>query len=101
MPERIPLFPLAAGLYPGVVLPLHVFEDRYRLLVERLAEADDVGPRGFGVVAIRLGRESGIDVVSALHDVGCLAELRGVERYEDGRFDVLTNGSRRFRLHSV
>ena len=103
--ERIPLFPLATVLYPGLLLPLHVFEERYRALVAELVEQpDDAGPRFFGVVAIRVGREVGADVftagdgATALHEVGCTAELRSVEAYPDGRFDLVTAGSRRFRV---
>jgi Lon protease-like protein len=99
--DRIPLFPLGTVLYPGLVLPLHVFEDRYKLLVARLTEGGADAPEGFGVVAIRLGRESGVDGVSALHDVGCLAELRELTPMDDGRFDLVTTGSRRFRLLAV
>ena len=101
MADRIPLFPLSAVLYPGGALPLHVFEERYRLLVRRLIDQPEGPARGFGVVAIRVGRESGVDGVTALHEVGCLAELRAVESFADGRFDVMTAGTRRFRLLGV
>jgi uncharacterized protein len=97
--ERIPLFPLGTVLYPGLLLPLHIFEDRYRELVRDLVERpDEEEPRFFGVVAIRVGREVGADGVTALYEVGCTAELRGVEAYDDGRFDIVTSGTRRFRL---
>lgn len=96
----IPLFPLGTVLVPGFVLPLHVFEPRYRRLVADLAErpADD---RGFGVVAIREGHEVGETGVKALHDVGTLALLRSVTPYPDGRSDLVTNGDARFRLHRL
>jgi Lon protease-like protein len=98
--DRIPLFPLGTVLYPGLVLPLHVFEERYRLLMARIT-ADEAGPTAFGVVAIRAGRESGADGVTALHEVGCLADLRDVQHYDDGRLDIVTAGGRRFRLLAV
>jgi uncharacterized protein len=103
VPERIALFPLGTVLYPGAVLPLHVFEDRYRLMVARLTrQARDSDAAGeFGVVAIRLGRESGVDGVTALHEVGCMARLQHVDPYPDGRFDIVTIGARRFRLLHV
>jgi uncharacterized protein len=101
VPERIPLFPLGTVLYPGLVLPLHVFEDRYRLLLDRLLALPEDDDRAFGVVAIRLGRESGVDGVTALHEVGCSAVVRAVEPYEDGRSDIVTAGGRRFRLLGV
>jgi len=99
--ETLPLFPLGhTVLFPGAVLPLHVFEERYRELVRTLV-ARDGGPRRFGVVAIRQGWEVGADAVRALHGVGCAAELRRVSRYPDGRFDIVTVGSQRFRLLTV
>ena len=96
MSETVPLFPLGTVLYPGLLLPLHIFEDRYRRLVRDLLEGPE--PRRFGVIAIRKGRETGIDGVSALYEVGCAAVLRRVEQYEDGRYDIITAGSGRFRL---
>lgn len=96
MSTKLPLFPLGSVLYPGLVLPLHIFEDRYRQLVADLLERPE--PRQFGVVAIRYGRETGIDGVSALYETGCTAELQRVEPYDDGRFDLVTVGAQRFRL---
>ena len=97
MPDRLPLFPLGSVLFPGLLLPLHVFEDRYRTLVADLLERPE-GERSFGVVAIREGREVGAAGVTALHEVGCTARVRRVERHADGRFDLVTTGARRFRL---
>jgi hypothetical protein len=54
--------------------------------------------RRFGVVAIRSGREVGADGVTALHEVGCVAQLGRVVPYDDGRFDLVTTGASRFRL---
>jgi uncharacterized protein len=99
MTQTLPLFPLGTVLYPGLLLPLHIFEDRYRQLVHDLLEGPE--PRQFGVIAIRKGRETGIDGVSALYQVGCTATLRRVARHEDGRFDLVTVGTQRFRLASL
>lgn len=96
----IPLFPLGTVLVPGLVLPLHVFEPRYRRLVADLQERPDE-ERGFGVVAIREGHEVGESGVTALHDVGTLALMRTVTPYPDGRSDLVTNGDARFRLHRL
>ena len=96
MSEMLPLFPLGAVLYPGMLLPLHIFEDRYRELVRDLLDGPE--PRRFGVVAIRKGRETGIEAVQSLYEVGCTAVLRRAERHEDGRFDIVTVGTQRFRL---
>jgi len=96
MSEMLPLFPLGAVLYPGMLLPLHIFEDRYRQLVRDLIDGPQ--PRRFGVIAIRKGRETGVDGVHSLYEVGCTATLRRVEEYPDGRFDLVTVGTQRFRL---
>lgn len=100
MQDTLPLFPLGTVLFPGVVLPLYVFEPRYRLLVRELI-ADDDRPREFGVIGIRQGWEVGVDGVTALYRVGCTAVLRQVTGYDDGRFDIVTTGRRRFRLDAV
>jgi len=98
--RRLPLFPLGSVLYPGLLMPLHIFEDRYRELVsDLLALPEDA--REFGIVAIREGRETGVDGITALYEVGCTARLRQVEAYDDGRFDIVTTGATRFRLHGL
>src|SRR5690349_18705307 len=96
----LPLFPLGLVLYPGVVLPLHIFEPRYRRLVQELLDMPD-GSRIFGIVAIKAGHEVGVHGVTALHEIGCTAELRYAEAYEDGRFDIIATGADRFRLLEV
>jgi Lon protease-like protein len=82
---------------PGLVLPLHIFEPRYRRLVEDLQtrREDD---RAFGVVAIREGWEVGEEGVTAMYDVGTLAVVRDIVPHPDGRFDLMTNGDARFRV---
>src|SRR5712671_54089 len=99
MSETLPLFPLGTVLYPGLLLPLHIFEDRYRQLVRDLLAGRE--PRQFGVIAIRKGRETGIDGVSALYEIGCTATLRRVMEHPDGRFELVTAGAQRFRLASL
>jgi len=94
--DRLPLFPLGTVLFPGAPLPLHVFEPRYRELVQDLLTAPE--PRAFGVVAIREGHEVGADALRSLYDVGCVALVRRVDALPDDRFAVMTVGTRRFRL---
>jgi Lon protease-like protein len=94
---RLPLFPLGAVLFPGLVLPLHIFEERYRTLVRELL-AQPAEQRRFGVIAIRAGRETGVAGVTALHEVGCVAAIREVTEHGDGRYDLVTVGTMRFRL---
>ncbi len=96
----LPLFPLGTVLFPGIALPLHIFEERYRRLVRDLLDQAEQ-PRRFGVVAIRAGREVGAGGVDDLYGVGCTAELRRVEAYQDGRYDIVAVGGSRFRLGEV
>ncbi len=100
MAERLPLFPLSTVLFPGLVLPLHVFEERYRELVADLMALPADEPRHFGIVAIRRGREVGPEAPE-LHEIGCAAELRRITERPDGRYDILVTGGQRFRLHAV
>jgi Lon protease-like protein len=93
---NLPLFPLHTVLCPGVALPLHIFEDRYKVMIEECLA--DQNP--FGVVLIREGREVGEGDL-AVAEVGTLAEIREATRYPDGRFDLVTLGTQRFRLESV
>lgn len=100
MATRLPLFPLGTVLVPGLVLPLHIFEPRYRLLVQALIELPDEAPKLFGVIALRSGAEVG-DGEPDLYRVGCTAALREVTPYSDGRYDIVTVGQLRFRLNEL
>jgi uncharacterized protein len=113
----LPVFPLGTVLFPGLVLPLHIFEERYRTLVRDLVASPDEGPHEFGVVTLRRGSE--VQVVHSdsagdeppvdetpvtadlLYEVGCTAELRQVSELPDGRFDIVTVGRRRFKVLGV
>ena len=99
MTERLALFPLGTVLFPGLVLPLHLFEDRYRRLIGDLLDRPE--PRGFGVVGIELGHEVGEGAAHRLAEVGCVAELREVTPHPDGRYDIVTVGTRRFRVKEL
>ena len=113
MSDRLPVFPLSTVLFPGLVLPLHIFEERYRSLVRELVAQTSEEPHEFGVVTLRHGSEVAAEPgdgvpgdpapVSAadLYDVGCTAELRHVTELPDGRFDIMTVGRRRFTVVSV
>ncbi|MFD8598235.1 LON peptidase substrate-binding domain-containing protein [Kitasatospora sp. NPDC059646] len=120
MTDRLPLFPLNTVLYPGLVLPLHVFEERYRRLVADLQKLPEEEPRRFGVVAIRDGRETapvresddpagpldgigapGGDPLDALHPVGCVADVASVREQPEGRYELLVTGTTRFRLRAI
>ncbi len=94
---EIPLFPLHTVLCPGIVLPLHIFEDRYRALTRHCL---DTGAP-FGVVLIRDGREVGAHRSLALAGVGALVEIREAGRYPDGRYDLLAAATGRFTIDAV
>jgi Lon protease-like protein len=115
--ERIALFPLGSPLFPGLALPLNVFEERYRALVKDLMKLPRNTPRRFGVIAIKNGQEVaptgqdgrakgaaaglGDDPLDALYGYGCVAEAAGIAERDSGRFDLVATGVARFRLRSV
>ncbi|HJR37952.1 MAG TPA: LON peptidase substrate-binding domain-containing protein [Nocardioidaceae bacterium] len=101
MSEPMPMFPLNTVLFPGVTMPLHVFEDRYRALVHHLLAIPEKSDRVFGVVAIREGYEVGSHGAQSVHRVGCLAQMTTVEPHPDGRFDIEIVGRQRLRLDSM
>ncbi|MCX4582825.1 MULTISPECIES: LON peptidase substrate-binding domain-containing protein [unclassified Streptomyces] len=120
---RLPLFPLNSVLFPGLVLPLNVFEERYRAMMRELSKTDESEPRRFAVVAIRDGREVaptapgmpdptalpqrgpaagfGDDPIQAFHRVGCIADAATIRERDDGSFEVLATGTTRVKLLSV
>lgn len=86
---KIPLFPLDMVLFPGVPLPLHIFEDRYREMIAECVRTDTP----FGVVR---AQQDGLSVV------GCTARIvRLLSQYPDGRSDVLTQGVDRFEIEQL
>ncbi len=86
-------------LVPGLVLPLHIFEQRYRLLVSALLDLPEGAPRHFGVIATRPGGDP--ETFEGLYPVGCTAQIREVTPYDDGRFDLVTVGQVRFSLQGL
>jgi hypothetical protein len=99
--ELIPLFPLSHVLLPGMPLPLHVFEPRYRELLADVAKVAG-GAGAFGVVALRSGTEAMTPHTRAagpdFEPLGTVAEIVEVDSNEDGTSDLLSVGSRRFRI---
>ena len=92
MSVEIPLFPLGVVLFPHMPLPLRIFEERYR---EMMRDCEEQGG-SFGVVAIREGVE--VNGAATPHEVGTLAQLRRVERLDDGGYNLLVVGASRFRV---
>lgn len=101
MTSHISLFPLNTILVPGLVLPLHIFEPRYRLMVQELLEIPDEEEREFGVVAIRDGHDVTTMGIDALHPIGISAVMREVAPSEGGRYDIVTTGARRFTVTAL
>jgi len=91
MAHWLPLFPLNTVLFPHLPLPLHVFEDRYRVMISDCLEAG----HSFGVVAIREGLETG---PALPYDIGTLAKIVRIDRMRDGRMNLLVSGASRFRI---
>ena len=87
---RIPIFPLpGAILFPGLQLPLHIFEPRYRELVGSALAKD----RLIGMIQPQQSKDG-----APLYDIGCLGRIGDVEALEDGRYNIVLDGETRFRL---
>jgi Lon protease-like protein len=101
MPTRLPMFPLNSVMFPGVTVPLHVFEDRYRALMHHLLRIEDPAERIFGSVAIREGYEVGDHGAQSLFRVGVRLQLTEAEAHPDGTFDIVAVGRDRIRLDKL
>lgn len=93
--EELPLFPLNTVLFPHASLTLHIFEDRYREMVRMCLRED----RPFGIVLIRDGEETGVQVDPYL--VGTACRIREVRTYDNGHMDIAVYGERRFRIRRI
>jgi Lon protease-like protein len=91
----LPLFPLNTVLFPGMPLSLHVFEERYRLMVSECLDRR----QPFGVALIKSGKEVGGGAIP--HRVGTSAIITSVTERSDGELDVITVGYQRFRILSL
>lgn len=101
MTDPLPMFPLSTVVFPGLTVPLHVFEDRYRALVHHLLRVDDPAERVFGSVAIREGYEVGDHGNQSLYRVGCRLQVTEIDSHEDGTFDIVAVGRDRIRLEAL
>jgi len=89
---EIPLFPLPLVLFPQVVVPLHIFEERYRLMINRCIEESST----FGIVLIPPG--TSVESESTIRVVGVTARVIQFDRIEDGRINIMAAGETRFRI---
>lgn len=92
MTTEIPLFPLNMVVFPGQRVPLHIFEPRYRQLISDVLEQESE----FGIALIARGREAGGGAEPVA--VGCAVRIREVQELPDGRFNIICEGTRRFRV---
>jgi Lon protease-like protein len=96
----LPMFPLNAVLFPGVSVPLTVFEDRYRALVHHLLRVEPE-ERYFGSVGIREGYEVGEHGAQSLFKIGCRVKMTDVESHPDGTFSLVAVGMERISLERL
>ncbi|GAB4463930.1 MAG: LON peptidase substrate-binding domain-containing protein [Armatimonadaceae bacterium] len=89
---EIPLFPLDVVLFPNMILPLHIFEERYKEMIQRCVHES----LPFGVVLIKEVNEATGRVTT--HPVGCTARIARVEKLPDGRMNIEVIGEQRFRI---
>jgi uncharacterized protein len=101
MSTSLPMFPLNAVIFPGVRVPLTVFEDRYRALIHHLLRVEDPTQRMFGSVGIREGYEVGEHGAQSLFRVGCRVQLTEVESHPDGTFTIEAVGIERILLEHL
>ncbi len=93
--ELLPLFPLNTVLFPGMPIHLHIFEDRYKLMIGRCIEKR----QPFGVVLIQSGEEvQGFGAPAQPYPVGCMAHITTVQPLGDGRMNIVALGYERFRI---
>ncbi len=93
--QTLPLFPLNLVLFPGGVLPLHIFEQRYRELVKYCIRNES----SIGIVMIKEGEEVGEDATPC--KIGTAVDLVEVDRFPDGRMNIMTSGHSRFEILEV
>ncbi len=93
MAIELPLFPLNVVLFPGAELPLHIFEPRYRLMINECHEQD----KPFGLVLVRPESEH---MQEDPYPIGTMAEIEALVRLDDGRMNLLARGGQRFRILS-
>jgi len=98
--DVIPLFPLSVLLVPGLVLPLHIFEPRYRQMVSDLMELPPA-EREFGLISLRRDKEVSRDGVDALVRTGTAARIDEITDLGGGRSNISTVGTRRFRVIEI
>jgi Lon protease-like protein len=93
---ELPLFPLNTVLFPEMPIPLHIFEERYKLMMNMCLQEQ----RPFGIVLIQEG-EAENGPLAVPYEIGCTAEIANVQSLDDGRLLVMAIGQKRFRILSL
>ena len=94
-PRRFPIFPLPnVVLFPGTLLPLNIFEDRYRAMTEDALDGDRV----IGMVLLQSDESAPGGAPAHVFDVGCAGRIGEHRQLDDGRFNLILHGARRFRI---
>ena len=95
IPESIPIFPLQdIMLFPGASRPLHIFEPRYRDMIADAMEGDRI----IGMVMLKPNTETNYDGNPPIYEIGCAGILSNIEQLPDGRYNVIVQGLKRFRI---
>ena len=95
IPESIPIFPLQdIMLFPGASRSLHIFEPRYRDMIADAMEGDRI----IGMVMLKPTTENNYDENPPIYDIGCAGILSNIEQLPDGRYNVIVQGLKRFRI---
>ena len=95
LPPSIPIFPLPnVVLFPNVFLPLHIFEPRYRQMVEDALRGDRI----IGMVLLRPGWEGQYEGRPPVYPIGCAGLITHAERLPEGRFNIVLQGLEKFRI---
>jgi ATP-dependent Lon protease len=93
IPDEIPIFPLATVLFPGTILPLHIFEERYKEMVRYAIDHNGI----FGL-SFRDNANIGKETVPEIGSVGCLAKINATMPLEDGRMNLISSGVLRYKI---
>jgi Lon protease-like protein len=93
--RKLPLFPLNVVLFPRMMMPLHIFEDRYKAMIQACLDSDS----RFGVVLIKQGQEVGAPAIP--YTTGTVAMIRRITPLDDGTLNVMAMGERRFHIREI
>jgi len=94
--RELPLFPLNSVLFPGLALHLHIFEERYKRMIEYCIAQD----QSFGVVLIKRGMEASGPLAEP-HSIGCSARIHNIQKLDQGKMNIIIIGEERFKILDI